>query len=120
MNKKNKNFIKKQESITFDFDVEEGNISFSPNFKRIFGYELSGHLLDAVFQKRIIYDEDIDMFFTLPVREREYNEVNLRIKRYDGQHIWCKINIKTVFDKNKKPVRFVGEIKSAVIKSNYK
>lgn len=101
---------KQSKSILFDINVEEGNIFCNKHFKQKFGYELNGHLFDEVFKKAIVHEEDIDKFMSLPVCNKHYNQLKIRMRNISGNYIWCKVKVITLFNESNMPLRLIGKI----------
>lgn len=98
------------ESIIFDYNPKDKSIYLNSHFERKFGYTIKGNLFDYIDKYHIIYKNDRDKFLSLAVEDKEYNETEIRLKKADGQYIWCKLRITTIMGENNKPSRLIGKI----------
>ena len=97
------------ESIIFDYNPKDKSIYLNSHFERKFGYTIKGNLFDYIDKYHIIYKNDRDKFLSLAVEDKEYNETEIRLKKADGQYIWCKLRITTIMGENNKPSRLIGK-----------
>ncbi|MDD4315776.1 MAG: sensor domain-containing diguanylate cyclase [Clostridia bacterium] len=98
------------ESIIFDFNNVDKTIYINSYFKDKFGYEPQGNLFEFIKTEKIVFDEDMDRFMQLSVCDRDYNEIEVRLKKLNGEYIWCKLRITTLRNEEKQPIRLIGKI----------
>lgn len=99
------------ESIIFDYFRVDGTIFLNSNFEKKFGYVIGDEkLFEKIERESLIYPEDKSKFYSLDVVNNPYNETEIRVKKADGEYIWCKIRMSTVYDKDKKAIRIIGKI----------
>lgn len=98
----------------YDWDLESGQIYFSPIFERMFGYAAPQNILISfLFQDDFLHKEDIPIMENLIERVmngEQYTEGEVRAKRKDGTYFWCRHRITAIFDENSRPVRVIGII----------
>lgn len=98
------------ESIIFDFNNIDKTIFINSYFKDKFGYEIQGNLFDNIAQNKLIHEQDLDKFMRVAKADKDYNEIEIRLKKYSGEYIWCKLRITTLRNEEKKAVRLIGKI----------
>ncbi len=98
------------ESIIFDFNNIDKTISLNSYFKDKFGYGIQGNIYDNIAKDKLIFDEDLDRFMRISKEDKDYNEIEMRVKKSDGEYIWCKVRMTTLRNEEKKAVRLIGKI----------
>lgn len=96
----------------WDWNLETGEIYFSPRWKQMLGYE-DTELENALFtwQSRV-HPDDLhkaeEEFMANIEGKTDYYENIHRLKHKDGHWVWILDRGKTIFDENSKAVRMVG------------
>ncbi|WP_160689479.1 diguanylate cyclase [Clostridium sp. C2-6-12] len=102
------------EDIIFEWDVIKDTIYFSENWKYKFNSpKIIENVSKSIFGTDIIYEEDIRKFRKLLndiVNGNTYEEEEIRLKKNNGEYIWCKIRITAMFDENGYIFKAVGAI----------
>jgi diguanylate cyclase (GGDEF)-like protein/PAS domain S-box-containing protein len=102
------------EDIIFEWDVIKDTIYFSENWKNKFNSsQILENVSKSIFQSNIIYEDDIRKFGRLLndiVKGNIYEEEEIRLKKNNGEYIWCKIRITAMFDENGDIFKAVGAI----------
>lgn len=102
------------EDIIFEWDVIEDTIYFSENWKNKFNsIQVLENVSKNIFQTNIIYKDDIRKLGKLLnniVKGNSYEEEEIRLKKNNGEYIWCKIRITAMFDESGDIFKAVGVI----------
>jgi diguanylate cyclase (GGDEF)-like protein/PAS domain S-box-containing protein len=102
------------EDIIFEWDIIKDVINFSENWQKKFGSMLvMGYVSKKIYETNIIYKEDIKNFGKLLnsiVNGNAYEEAEIRLRKTNGEYIWCKIRITAMFDENGNIFKAVGAI----------
>ena len=100
------------ESIIFDYDLRNESIVLNSNFKNKFGYEINSHtiLCPLIKKEKLVYEEDYYKFAKEKLLCNDYNEFEARLKKIDGEYIWCKIRMSSIYDKDNNAIRMIGKI----------
>lgn len=98
------------ESIIFDINILEQSIYLNSHFKEKFGYDVDKDFMKANLQHKLIHPDDLERFVQLGRFEDDYSEIEVRIKKIDGNYLWCKLRVSTIYDDNKTPIRLVGKV----------
>lgn len=100
--------------IIFEADLEKGDVSYSPNWEKRFGYRpISQNIFEQIQTVSHLLPEDIPSFMELTKKiasGEPYGEVEVRIANSEGKYLWCRIRATTQFNDAGKPVRAVGVI----------
>ena len=99
------------DSIIFDYNIDDGTIFLNSNYEKKFGFPyFYGNFNELVFKEKLILEDDFKKIKALSIENKDYNEIEIRIKKFDGTYIWCKVRMSTIFNRNNKPVRLIGKI----------
>lgn len=96
--------LKKTGSVIYYWDLWTDEATFSEVWKTRFGYEkIQCDFLKGVENQDFVHDEDKKNYISFLDSIKSgnaYAEISLRIKRKDGDYVWCK-NCLTRFKNNK-------------------
>lgn len=96
--------------ILFEFNVENETITYSENFAAMFGRVPQSSLYDELL---FIHPEDRDIFEAafLDFHEgRELNYLEMRVRKKDGNYIWCSFLFNKPNYIGDTPVSIIGKI----------
>lgn len=100
--------------IVFEADLEKGEVVYSPNWEKTFGYKpLTEDIYTQIQTASHLFPEDIAPFIDLMqgiVAGAPYAECEVRIANADGRYLWCRIRATTQYNDAGKPVKAVGVI----------
>lgn len=100
--------------IIFEWDIKKDTLTFSPNWKKKFGYEpISDKIRTRMPKSKNINPDDMVSFIKLMHETAEgvpYSETEFRIKDIYGMDIPCRIRSTTQYNYNNEPVKAVGVI----------
>lgn len=104
------------DSIVFEFNIKNGTVYSSENFKKILGFDMPfENFPQNIIDQGLIFDNDIQVLLSL------FNNIKLgqasgenefRIKTKTGDLIWCRLSLKLILDANKKPLKAIGKIEN--------
>lgn len=102
------------EDIIFEWDVIKDNINFSENWENKFdSIQTIENISENIYKTNIIYKDDIKNFGKLLnniIKGNTYEEAEIRLRKNNGEYIWCKIRITAMFDENGDIFKAVGVI----------
>lgn len=102
------------EDIIFEWDIIKDTIIFSENWEKKFGsLKVIEGISEKIYENNIIYKEDIKNFGKLLnsiINGNTYEEAEIRLRKTNGDYIWCKIRITAMFDENGNIFKAVGVI----------
>ncbi len=106
--------LSQTENIIFEWDCITDTIFFSNTWEKIFGYTpKTENISQVLISGERFYPEDGRRLFSHFCAMREgdgYQISEVRIRREDGQYLWCRIRATGSFDKEGKLCRIVGII----------
>lgn len=92
------------EDITFEWNQGQQKLSCSKNFQKKFGYSLvDTKSIENLINHNIIFKDDQRLFleFFQSIGEEDKSLTGeFRIKKANGQYIWCRVSIVSIFDGN--------------------
>ncbi|MDX9796181.1 MAG: PAS domain S-box protein [Arcobacteraceae bacterium] len=96
----------------WDWNLKEQTVFFSPEWKRMLGYE-DNEILNALeeWDKRVHPDDKekaINDILDNQNKKTEYYENIHRLKHKDGSWVWILDKGKTIFDQEGNPIRMMG------------
>ena len=107
-----KSILELSDNIIFEWNFKERKMIYFRNWKNKFGF-----IPDFLGYKKTVeemcYKDDLNLFNSMIkniVGGLADNEVQVRLKKMNGKYIWCKVVTKTIFDKDNKPERLIGNI----------
>lgn len=113
---KYKLIAQESDSIVFEFNIKSGLAYSSENFKKIFGFDLPmQNFPKSIIDEGLIYDDDTQILLTLLDNLKlgqVLGENEFRIKNKNGELIWCRLSMKLILDKKKRPLKAVGKIEN--------
>ncbi|GAA0077397.1 hypothetical protein UT300005_17750 [Clostridium sp. CTA-5] len=106
--------IEQLNDIIFDFDLINKKVISSPKFKEKFGWKLTCRELDIDnLNKSSIHPEDIILIKNIIKNLDNTKKMSIikqiRIKKYDGNYLWCEL-ILNYIRRNNKIIRIIGRI----------
>lgn len=100
--------------IIFEGDLETGNVTYSPNWEKKFGYKpLSERIHEQIQTASHLHPEDVPGFLKMVkgiMAGEPYGESEVRITNADGRYLWCRIRVTTQFNDDGKALRAVGVV----------
>lgn len=106
--------ISQTEDITFEWNIQEDTIYYSGNWEKKFGYEpINLDISKHIYKTDEIYKDDIKNLGKILndiVYGEIYKETEIRIKKFNGDYIWCKIRITALFDDDANIFKAIGII----------
>jgi PAS domain S-box-containing protein len=99
----------------WDWNIETGNVYYSPRWINMLGYDSGDILPDISSWKKLIHPDDlVGVMQKLQAhlrREAPVFEAEHRLKKEDGSYLWVQGRGKvTEYDNNGRPVRVVGTV----------
>lgn len=102
------------DDIIFEWNVKEDTIFYSGNLKNKYDLKASfREITKKIHESDYIYKDDIDVFSKMLndiIKGEPYREVEIRMRKIEGIHIWCKIRITAIFDENGDIFKAIGLI----------
>lgn len=102
------------EDIIFEWDVINDTVNFSENWKNRFdSLQVIQNVSKTMYHTNIIYKDDVSKFGKMLndiIKGNIYGEEEIRLKKNNGEYIWCKIRITAMFDENGDIFKAVGVI----------
>lgn len=100
--------------IIFEWDIRKDTLSFSPNWRKRFGYDaIDTQISGRIPMSENIHPEDMQAFVQI-MRDTAagvpYSEVEFRIKDMQGRYYWCRIRATAQFDSDGRVIKAVGVI----------
>lgn len=100
--------------IIFEWRIRLDELDFSSNWVKKFGYEpIRTHISRCIPRSDNIHPEDRAAFVGIMqgvAKGAPYLETEFRIRKADGQYLWCRIRATTQFDEHGQPYKAVGVI----------
>ena len=100
--------------ILFEWRIGPDELDFSSNWVKKFGYEpIRKHISRCIPRSENIHPEDRAAFVGIMqgvAQGAPYLETEFRIRKGDGQYLWCRIRATTQFDERGRPYKAVGVI----------
>lgn len=100
--------------IIFEWDILRDTLSFSPNWRKKFGYEPVSEAISKVIPRSSnIHPEDMPAFVEImrnSVAGMPYSEAEFRIRDAHGKYIWSRIRATVQYDMLNRPIKAVGVI----------
>ncbi|MDR2266240.1 MAG: sensor domain-containing diguanylate cyclase [Christensenellaceae bacterium] len=101
------------DDIVFDYNVRDRILFLNNLFEKKFGYKIMPTTdLRTVLagDDAITSHDDAEKLIALISSSEVFNELNLRIKKFDGSFIWCKLTSTAIYGADRKPYRLIGKI----------
>lgn len=100
--------------IIFEWDICADKLSFSPNWKKKFGYNpIDNRISGQIPLSQNIHPDDIPAFVKImqdTAAGVPYSETEFRIKDKSEQYLWCRIRATAQFDSEHRAIKAVGVI----------
>ena len=118
-NEKYKLIAEESDSLIFEVDLKTGLAISDDNFNQMLGFDLPvNNFPENAINKKLIHEDDIKILYDLVKNlsaEKDFYEIEFRIKNKSHEFIWISLFIKLIFDDradNKKLIKAVGKIKN--------
>ena len=118
-NEKYKLIAEESDSLIFEVDLKTGLAVSDDNFNKMLGFDLPvNNFPENAINKKLIHEDDIKILYNLIKNlsaEKDFYEIEFRIKNKSHEFIWISLFIKLIFDDradNKKLIKAVGKIKN--------
>ena len=118
-NEKYKLIAEESDSLIFEVDLKTGLAISNDNFNRMLGFDLPvNNFPENAINKKLIHEDDIKILYDLVKNlsaEKDFYEIEFRIKNKSHEFIWISLFIKLIFDDradNKKLIKAVRKIKN--------
>lgn len=102
------------DEIIFEFSYEQQTVIYTSTFYKKFGYEPSVEALrNDEAKNRLIHPEDALLLDRLVLdihSGRDTIQCEMRMRRQDGQYIWCMIQVGVLRDAQGRPLRILGKV----------
>lgn len=106
--------MEQSEDIIFEWDVREDTVSYSSNWSRKFRRDPpTTQVMQRAIETGDVSRLDEKSFTALieGIRSgKPYGQADVRIRRGDGQYLWCRMRITSIYDDTGKVCRAVGAI----------
>lgn len=100
--------------ILFEYDIETDTMTNAQKFAEIFGRNpVIAKFLEKKEEIQNVQSEDWNVYkdFCNSLNSgKEMVESEFRIMGKDGVYVWCHLRGKTIFNKNRKPIKVIGKI----------
>lgn len=100
------------DSIIYEWNIQDDTVEFSSVFQKKFGYPpATERFLSDIERRQNVHPDDIrehKRALTAAKNGSPYEESIVRFRKTDGDYLWCKIVLGTLFDESKLPARAVG------------
>lgn len=100
--------------IIFEWDILRDTLSFSPNWKKRFGYEaIDKNISEAIPFSQNIHPEDMPAFVKIMKDTATgvlYSEAEFRIRDLAGKYYWSRIRATAQYNADGCPIKAVGVI----------
>lgn len=100
--------------IIFEWNVVDDTVIFSQNWQKKFGYPpIEGEITRNILVDTHIHPSDMTKVLNMindTRMEGAYTSAELRIRKQDGQYIWCRVRATKQYDENDELIKVVGII----------
>lgn len=100
--------------IIFEWDIRADTLSFSPNWRKKFGYDaIHTKISGRIPLSQNIHPDDIPAFVKImsdTAAGTPYSETEFRIKSSNGRYCWSQIRATAQFDSEHRAIKAVGVI----------
>ncbi len=105
---------------TWDLDLVNSEIIYSPRLNEIFGYPPNTHVSHATLRSHVHPDDlgTVQVAFAEALVDGNY-DYEARIIRVDQEIIWIRTQGKIIFDEQHKPLRMLGTMQDITGQKNY-
>lgn len=110
--------------IIFEWDIVQDTLSFSPNWRKKFGYEpIHKHISRLLPRSGNIHSEDMSAFLKImkdTAAGIPYSEAEFRIGDSAGRYLWYKIRATAQYNDDHQPIKAVGVIIDIDVEKKHK
>lgn len=100
--------------ILFEWDIRKDKLSFSPNWRKKFGYDpIDCNISERIPLSENIHPDDIPSFVKImkdTAAGKLYSKAEFRIKDSEGMYRWCRIRATAQFDDEGQAIKAIGVI----------
>jgi len=101
--------------VLFEYFIDTDMMVYTDRYKNLFGRDPVIHdfVKDCFKRNDYVHPDDYGLFldFCGKLTEgKDFVSVELRIKRYHNDYIWCQLMGKTIYDDDNKPNRVIGKL----------
>lgn len=101
-------------NIIFEHDIIRNNTTRTSNFHKKFGFDPpTSNFPQCDVDNGFVHKNDANSFlesFKMENLTLKMISGDIRLKKADGQYIWCQLTSTAIFDDNDQPVRIVGKL----------
>ncbi len=104
------------DSVIFEYNIKNDILSYSNNFKRIFGKEPTKiNFMKSKTAIEFIHKEDIHLFYAIchdinKSKNKELTQIEIRLKKSDETFLWSLISLTVLLNNKNEPYIVVGKI----------
>lgn len=101
--------------VLFEYFIDTDMMVYTERYKNLFGREPVIHdfVKDCFKRNDYVHPDDYGLFLDFCgklIEGKDFVSVELRIKRYHNDYIWCQLMGKTIYDEDNKPNRVIGKM----------
>ncbi len=100
------------EDIIFEWNIDEDTLCFSGNWRNKFNYDpIITDITNKIYKTDNIYKDDINKLGEILngiVYGDTYKETEIRLRKNNGEYIWCKIRMSAMFDEEGNIFKAIG------------
>lgn len=104
--------MEKTDSIMYEWNLVNDSVTFSDIWHKKFGYpSITENFLGKLKEHNILHENDIEKYLELMIAAKngeQNGETVVRIRKLNGEYIWCRMYLSAILDKNKIPVKAIG------------
>jgi diguanylate cyclase (GGDEF)-like protein/PAS domain S-box-containing protein len=101
------------DSVIFEYNIKDKTIFYTHKYKTKFGEEpICENFPDSFIDSGKLHKEDVKKFlieFNKILYGKPSGKTEIRIKKADGEFIWCEMRYTSIFDDNGVPIRVIGK-----------
>lgn len=113
-NERYKIIVEQTDSVVFEWNAKENKSFVSQVWNEKFGYNNKcDNLLKEIMDKELVHHEDYREFeeFLKCIKENnKHNQIIYRLKKSDGEYLWCRTSVTKIFNDENELLKVVGVI----------
>ncbi|MFL8673973.1 diguanylate cyclase [Clostridioides sp. GD02404] len=113
-NERYKIIVEQTDSVVFEWNAKENKSFVSQAWNEKFGYSNKcDNLLKEIMDKELVHHEDYRGFeeFLKCIKENnKHNQIIYRLKKSDGEYLWCRTSVTKIFNDENELLKVVGVI----------
>lgn len=113
-NERYKIIVEQTDSVVFEWNAKENKSFVSQAWNEKFGYSSKcDNLLKEIMDKELVHQEDYSGFeeFLKCIKENnKHNQVIYRLKKSNGEYLWCRTSVTKIFNDENELLKVVGVI----------